>query len=197
MKGLMKFGVALVAMFATLTMHAEDNDFLVRAKEGAGKAISFTITETKNVHVTLYAKDGSEIFDETVKSKNGKVDRTYDLNALPDGTYYLETETATKVARHEIVISGKKASVAEQAVSELAKPIVTTKDGIVTVQVAKNDKTPVEIKVYDESNNELYNETFEGEKIAKRFNISKSTANKFTLVIGYNNKMFVETVTTR
>lgn len=197
MKSVMNFGLALVALFTTVVMHAEDNDFLVRAKEGAGKAISFTIKESKDVHVTLYAKDGSEVFDETVKSKNGIVDRTYDLNALPDGTYYLETETAAKVARHEIVISGKKATVAENAVSEIAKPVILNRKGIVTVQVTKNDKTPVEIKMYDEDNNEVYNAQFTAEKVAKRFDITKSSAKNFTLVIGYNNKMFVETIAAR
>lgn len=197
MKSVMKFGLALVAMFTTVVMHAEDNDFLVRAKEGAGKAISFTINESKDVHVTLYAKDGSEIFDETVKSKNGKIDRTYDLNALPDGTYYLETETAAKVARHEVTISGKKATVVEEAISELAKPVVINRNGIVIVQVSKNDKTPVEIKMFDDENNEVYNQQFSAEKVAKRFDISKSAAKNFTLVIGYNNKMFVETIAAR
>jgi len=197
MKSLMKFGVALVALLTTVVSHANDNDFLVKTKEGAGKAISFTIKENKDVLVKLYAKDGAEIFNETVKSKNGKVDRTYDLNALPDGTYYLETETATKVARHEITIKGKSAVVAENAISEIAKPVVLNNKGIVTVQVSKNDKTPVDIKMYDENNNELYNETFEGGKVAKRFDITKSTAKNFTLVIGYNNKLFVETIAAR
>ncbi|MFP5437311.1 MAG: hypothetical protein ACLGH8_05980 [Bacteroidia bacterium] len=197
MKSVMNFGLALVALFSTVVMHAEDNDFLVRAKEGAGKAISFTINESKDVHVTLYAKDGSEIFDETVKSKNGKIDRTYDLNALPDGTYYLETETVAKVARHEITISGKKATVVEGTISELAKPVIVNRNGIITVQVSKNDKTPVEIKMFDDENNEVYNQQFSADKVAKRFDISKSTAKNFTLVIGYNNKMFVETVAAR
>lgn len=197
MKTMMKFGIALVAMLASVSTYANDNDFLVRAKEGAGKAISFTVTETKNVHVALYAQDGSEIFNETVTSKDGKINRTYDLNELPDGTYFLETETAEKVARHEIAISGKVATVKEKAVTEITKPVIFNKDGIVTVQVSKNDTTPVDIKVYDENNNELYNEKFEADKVAKRFDFTKSAVKKFTLVIGYSNKMFVETLATR
>ncbi len=197
MKNLMKFGVALVAMFATVAMHASDNDFNVKAKEGAGKAISFTINDTKNVHVSLYAKDGSEIFDETLKGKDGKISRTYDLNALPNGTYYLETETAVKVARHEITIEGKKATVSEQVVAEIYKPVVVTKDGIVTVSILNNDKKPVDIKVYDENNNEVYSATADSQTVAKRFDITKSTAKNFTLVMSYNNKTFVETVAAR
>lgn len=197
MKSMMKLGVALVAMFATVVMHANENDFLVRAKEGAGKAISFTINESKDVQVVLYSAEGLEVFTETVKSKKGKIDRTYDLNALPDGTYYLDTESAEKIARHEIIISGKKATVTEGAVTQYLKPVVTTKDGLVTVQVSKKDNTPVEIKVLDENNNELYNQKAEGSKITKRFDITKSNVDKFTLVIAYNGKTFVNTVAAR
>lgn len=197
MKNLMKFGVALVAMFTSVVMHANDNDFNVKTKEGAGKAISFTVNDIKNVHVSLYAKDGSEIFDETLKSKEGKINRTYDLNALPDGTYFLETETAAKVARHEITIAGKTATVSEQVVAEIYKPVVLTKNGIVTVSILNNDKTPVEIKMYDEANNEVYSETLSDQTIAKRFDINKSADKKFTLVMSYNNKTFVETVAAR
>lgn len=197
MKNLMKFAVAAVAMFTSVVSHANDNDFNVKTKEGAGKAISFTINDTKNVHVSLYAKDGSEIFDETLKSKDGKISRTYDLNALPDGTYFLDTESATKVARHEITIEGKKATVNEEAAKEILKPVVLTKDGIVTVNIQNNDKAPVEIKMYDENNNEVYSQKLEGQTVAKRFDINKSAAKKFTLVMSYSNKTFVETVAAR
>jgi len=197
MKNVMKFAVALVAMFASVAMHANDNDFNVKAKEGAGKAISFSINDTKNVHVSLYSKEGSEIFNESLKSTNGKISRTYDLNALPDGKYFLETETATKVARHEITISGKTATVSEAVVAEMFKPVVVTKNGIVTVSILNNDKTPVDIKMYDEGNNEVYSNTFNTQTVAKRFDINRSSAKKFTLVMTYNNKTFVETVAAR
>lgn len=194
MKNLMKFAAALV-MFASVATYANDNDFNVTVKEGAGKAISFTMNDTKNVHVSLYGPDGSEIFNELVNAKDGKVSRTYDLNALPSGTYLLETETATKVGRHHITVAGSKAVVSED-VTEIYKPVVSSKNGIVTVSIL-NNAAPVLIKVYDDSNNEVYSETFEGVTVAKRFDISRSTAKNFTLVMSYNNKQFVETVAAR
>jgi len=194
MKNLMKFAAALV-MFASVATYANDNDFNVTVKEGAGKAISFTMNDTKDVHVSLFAQDGTGIFEEAIKNKEGKVSRTYDLNALPAGTYFLETETTTKVARYQIAVEGAKAVVSED-VTEINKPVVLTKDGIVTVSIL-NNATPVKIKLYDDNNEEVYNETFDGATVTKRFDMSRSIAKNFTLVMIYNDRQFVETVATR
>lgn len=194
MKNLKKFAAAMV-MLATVATYANENDFNVKAKEGAGKAISFTMNDTQDVHVSLYSKETGEIFDETLKSKNGKVNRTYDLNALPQGTYFLESETATKVARYQITVEGAKAVVSEE-VTEIVKPVVLNNKGIVTVSI-NSVAAPVEIKVYDEANNEVYAEKFNSAEVAKRFDISKTGSKNFTLVMSYNDKQFVQTVAAR
>ena len=197
MKNVTKFALALVVFFSTIAMRAND-DFSVRVKSGAGKQISFTINDTKNVHISIFSKDGVEVFDENIKSKDGKISRSYDLNALPNGTYYLETETKTRVDRREITLSGTTATVSEKTLTETYKPVMFSKDGLVTVSILNSDKTPVEIKMFDENNNELYSETVTGEQsLAKRFDINKTTAKKITFVMSYNNKTFVETVAAR
>jgi len=196
MKNVMKFGLALVVFFTAFTMSANDGNFSVSVK--SGKVISFALNEAKNVHVSIYNADGGQLFDEVLKSKDGKITRTYDLNALPAGTYFLETETIAKVSRHEITVNASSATVAGTTVTEIYKPVIYTKDGIVTVSILNNEKSPVEIKMYDDNNNEVYSETVRGEQtLAKKFNIKSATAKNFTLVTKYNNKMFVETVVAR
>ena len=196
MKNVMKFGLALVVFFTAFTMHANDGNFSVSVK--SGKVISFAINEAKSVHVTIFNSNGAEVFNETLKSKDGKIVRTYDLTALPAGNYIMETETAAKVSRHEINITGTTATVTGTTVAEVYKPVVNTKDGIITVNILNNEKSPVEIKLYDENNNEVYRETVKGEQtLTKRFDIRSAKANNFTLVTKYNNKTFVEAVAAR
>jgi hypothetical protein len=196
MKNAMKFGLALVAFLTAFAMRANDTNFSVSVK--SGKVVNFTINDTKNVHVSILGKQGAAIFDEVIKSKDGKITRTYDLAALPSGTYFLETETAAKVSRHEITISATTATVASTTVTEIYKPVFVKKDGFVSVSILNNEKTPVEIKMYDENSNELYSETIRGEQtLSKTFDIRSSSAQNFTLVTSYNNKTFVETIATR
>lgn len=197
MKNVTKFALALVVLFSTVAMRANE-DFSVRVKSGAGKQISFVINDTKNAHISIYSNDGVAIFDENVASKDGKISRSYDLNAFPDGTYYLETETKTKVARHEIKLTGATAVVSDKTLAEVIKPVVVNKNGLVTLSILTTEKSPIEITMLDDANNELYSETVKGEQsIAKRFDINKTSAKNITFVMKYNNKTFVETVATR
>lgn len=196
MKNAMKFGLALVAFLTAFVMRANDTNFSVSVK--SGKVISFTLNETKNVHVSITGKEGITLFDEVLRSKDGKITRTYDLAALPSGTYYLETETPAKVSRHLITIEGANATVEGKTVAEIYKPVLVKKDGFVSVNILNNEKLPVEIKMYDENNNELYSETITGEQtLSKTFDIRSSTAQNFTLVTSYNNKTFVDTIAAR
>lgn len=192
MKNVMKFGLAIALFFVTFAGRANDA-VSVRVKEGSGKVISFTVADEKQVHVAIYSNDGV-LFDENLKDKDGKISRAYDLTAFPSGVYFLETETATKVSRHQITIEDKTATVSEAA--EIFKPVVASTNGIVSVNIQNTD-TPVAIKIYDENSNELYAETVKGQSVAKKFDIKNTTSGKITLVMSYNDKTFVETIAAR
>jgi hypothetical protein len=195
MKSAMKFGLAIAVFFISFAGRANDNTLSVRVKEGASKVISFTIAEEKQVHVVIYSNDGAILFDENIKDKGGKINRSYDLTAFPEGVYYLETETATKVTRHQITIAYKGAAVSEKT-AETLKPVVANENGMISVNI-KNNNTPVAIKMYDENNNELYAETVKGQDVAKKFDVKNTAARNITLVMSYNDKTFVETVSAR
>ncbi|MFL9844640.1 hypothetical protein [Flavobacterium rhizosphaerae] len=199
MKNLMKFCLALAVFFTVAAANAGENSS-IRVKEGMGKVISFTMDEVANVHVAIYNAEGNELFAENLQSKEGKaINRTYDLTAFPEGTYFIETETGSKVLRHEVVINSENAVVSEKT-SQIYKPVVTKDDkGIITLNIFNAEKTPVQIIIYDENNTELYNEKVAaGEtKLTKRFDVSKINAKNFTLVTKYNNKLFTEAVAAR
>jgi hypothetical protein len=195
MKNVMKFGLAVALFFVTFAGRANDATLSVRVKEGSGKVINFTVADEKQVHVAIYSNDGGILFDENLKEKDGKINRTYDLAAFPEGVYFLETETGAKVLRHQITIESKTATVSEAA-TQVLKPVVANTNGIVSVNI-QDAATPVAIKIYDENNNELYAESFKSQSVAKKFDVKNTTSRKVTLVMSYNNKTFVETIAAR
>lgn len=192
----MKFGLALAVFFTAFTATAGDAKLSVTVKEGAGKVVSFTVADAKEVHVAIYS-DENVIFNENLKGKGSDINRSYDLTAFPEGTYYLETETGTKVLRYQIIIGFNTATVSK-AVNEVIKPVIVSANGVITLNILNTEKTPVAIKMYDEDSNELYAETVTGqEALAKKFDVKNATGKNITLVMSYNNKMFVETVAAR
>src|SRR5690606_13366585 len=130
------------------------------------------------------------LFEETAKGEKA-INRTYDLTAFPQGIYYLEAETNVKIARYEITITPNTATISKSPVAEIYKPVIVKNDGIVTLTVPNNHKTPVDIKIYDQNNGELYSDTIKGKtNILQKFNVGKSTAREFTFVVSYSGKLF-------
>ncbi|MEL1245564.1 hypothetical protein AAEO56_14915 [Flavobacterium sp. DGU11] len=193
MKKVMKMGLVMALFLTALVANAADNKLSLNVRTGMGKLVNFTVNDIKTVNVTISAKDKEVLFSERLKSKEGKINRTYDLAAFPDGTYYLEAETGTEVATYEVTIANNGVIVSEKTVAEVYKPLLNAKDGMVTVTLPAG-KTPVGIKMYDENNVELYNGT-----VARttKFDMNSTTAKKITLVMTYNDKMFVETIAAR
>ncbi|AWH84095.1 hypothetical protein HYN59_02760 [Flavobacterium album] len=192
MKNVIKMGFVMALFLTALVANAADSKLSLSVRSG-GKLVNFSINEVKNVDVTIATKDKEVLFSERLKSREGKISRTYDLTAFPDGTYFLEAATGSEIATYEVTIANNGVIISEKAVAEVYKPLLNAKDGMVTV-ILPDGKAPVAIKIYDENNVELYNGT-----VARttKFDVNSTTAKNVTLVMTYNDKMFVETIAAR
>jgi hypothetical protein len=78
-------------------------------KKVQGKKVTFVLNEVNKVELSILDLDNKLIHSENVNSK-GSVNRTYDLNALPEGTYFLVAESRYKNAKYEISVIGNSSS---------------------------------------------------------------------------------------
>jgi myo-inositol-hexaphosphate 3-phosphohydrolase len=76
-------------------------------KKSTRKESNFVLNEVKKVELSILDLDNKLIHSENVNSK-GSVNRTYDLNALPEGTYFLVAESDKKIAKYEISVIDKR-----------------------------------------------------------------------------------------
>jgi hypothetical protein len=87
--------------------------------------------------------------------------------------------------------------VSEPKVSNIFKPVYTKKDQVITLDLDNLDKNPIEVKVYNEYNDEVYNEVFKDKaQLTKKFNISKTDSKELTFVVTYKEESFVKTIQT-
>lgn len=194
MKKILKFSLVLVVALTAINVHAADVDFSLNVKKGQGKIVSFAFNEVNKIDLSIYDANDKLINSEYVNSK-GLINRTYDLNALPEGTYFLEAESEFKVARYEISVIGKTATLSDNPVSVVYKPVFGNKNGLVSVSILNPDKSTVNIKIYDEANNEVYNSAeLTDQNVAKFFDVNKVNNEKYTFVIAYDNKVFTKTL---
>lgn len=188
MKNVMKFGVALMLLTAS-SMFANVADFSIRAK--GGKMVNVTTGDAK-VHMSIYTADKELLFEEDFKGTKN-TSRTYDLKDFPDGTYYMEAETSAKITRYAIKISNGIAFVADNAIAETYKPVLSQENGKVTVNIPNADKKPVQIAIFAGSQ-EVYSKSYNQANVTQQFDFSPAASESYTLVMKYDDRTFYQTV---
>ena len=197
MKNISKYSLVLAVTLITMNMFAGTVDFTLDVKKEQGKLVTFALNQTEKIDLSIYDAEGKMIHSENVNSPKS-INRTYDLNALPEGTYFLEAESDSKVSRYEISVLGETASLSEDAVSEVFKPTFFNKNGLVWVNVLNLDKSPVSIKIYDNEFNEVYNSNaLKDQNVTKVFDINNFQNEEYTFVVTDNNKSFTKTFSKR
>lgn len=195
MKKILKFSLVLAAVALTaVEAHAGNVDFSLDLKKEEGKTVSFTLREIKKIDLSIYDTSDNLIYQENVTSDDN-INRTYDLTAFPDGVYYLQAESDLKISKYKIEVIGKVAKLSPDAVSEVYKPSLISKNGIVTLNMINVYQTPVSVKIYSLNDTEVYNETLSSDvNVGKIFDLNNMEGNKCTFVITSNGKTFTETV---
>lgn len=198
MKKILKFSLVLTAIVLTAVQaHAENADFSLDLIKKEGKTVSFSLKEIKKIDLSIYDINDSLIYQEKVTSEEN-INRTYDLTALPDGIYFLKAEDDRKISKYKIEVVGNTAKLSADAISEVYKPVLVNKNGIVTVNVLNLEKTPVTVVLYDSNQTEVYNETLEADLyVGKMFDLTAAQNGKYTFEITYNGKTFMETVSNK
>lgn len=181
----------------TVNLYAGTVDFTLDVKKEQGKMVTFALNKMDNVDLSIYDAEGKMIHSEKVDSKKD-INRTYDLKALPEGKYFLEAESDTKISRYEISVLGATASLSAKAISEIYKPAFVNKQGLVRVSFINMDKSPVNIKVYDKANNEVYDsDVILDQDVKKVFNINQINDEEYTFVMTYKDKTYSKTFASR
>jgi len=128
MKTILKLSLALVVVMTTINTYAKDGDFLLYVKKGNEKEIRFSLNGIKKINLAVYDNQNNLIYSENALGKDGIL-RTYSLEELPTGTYFLELENNVKKVRYEIIVTNKVASLSNRAVTEVYKENFNNKKG--------------------------------------------------------------------
>lgn len=199
MKKILKFGLVLVAALTTMNGHASTVDFTLNVKKEQGKKVTFAINKINKMNLSIFDADDKLIHSESVNSTK-ELNRTYDLNALPEGTYFLEVESDLTISRYEISVARATASLSSNAISEDFKPVPVFlyKDGLVWVNIVNLDQSPVYIQIIDKDGDEVYNSAkLMDRNVTKIFDVNNIENEKYTFVMTYKDKIFTHTFPNR
>ncbi|WP_281753003.1 hypothetical protein [Neptunitalea chrysea] len=193
MKKFLKISLVLGMLLVSMGTYAAAINISLSVAKEQSKTINFRLDNTEDVKVVLKNEQGISVYSEEVEAKNGRINRKYDLNHLPNGNYSLNIETATKIYSYDVALD--ESTTVNQKASEIFKPVVFTKDGNVMLQLLDLEKSPIEVAIYDNNDNLLYTQKFEGEmNFSKKFALKKVFSSNYTFVIKYNDMTFTKDI---
>ena len=196
MKNFLKISLLATVLLTSLGAYANDNNFSLTKGENE-KSVVFLIKETQDIQVSIFGYGDEVLYEKNIHALKGS-SRTYDLSAFPDGTYTFELRTDDEIATYQIAIENDKATVSIPTITEIFKPTLTKVRDIITLNLENVLQEPVEVKIIDENNDQVYYKVFDAKSLVnKKFNINKSDSRELTFIVKSKNQEYIKVIDLR
>ncbi|TKB96552.1 hypothetical protein [Pedobacter cryotolerans] len=197
MKNLLKNSLILALVLISSIAFADDANISVKVKAENEKSIIFSLDQAEKINLSIYSLNDGIIYEQNIKTDKATT-KTYNLEAFPDGNYIIKLENEEKLIEYQVNIFKGKTLISEPIVTEFFKPILVKDEDFITIDMKYVPHGEVEVKVFNEYNDEMYAKSFASKVNAvKKFNISKTDAKQLTFLIRSKNHEFIETVVLR
>ncbi len=191
MTTLLKSGLLAGFLLVSASLMSKDRDFSISVGNVTAKTVNFEIANAKNVSLFVYNDIEGELFSEKLDTENA-VMKSYNLEDLASGTYYLVAESETKVEKYRISINSNNAMEVEKTpVSSVNKPEYSISGNMVRLHMT-DIKNSVNISVYDFSNNLFYTANKNGEngELNMTFDLDPKTSSNYIIRVEENGNIF-------
>ena len=154
MKKFIKLSLLIGVLLISGSAVARDVDFSLSFNTVTNKSINFNISNSKNVSLYFYDDSKDEIFSEVI-SKNNTAEKSYNLDKLENGDYYLVAESDNRIEKYKITVKENIVNVDKAPISAITKPEYTVTKNVVKLQMS-DVVGDVKVSVYDTANNTYY-----------------------------------------
>ncbi|MBT2619998.1 MULTISPECIES: hypothetical protein [Chryseobacterium] len=190
MNNLLKISLFVVFILTSADVMSKDRDFSVSFGNVNSKTFSFEVSNAQNISLFVYNDNQGEIYSEKIGDQNF-ISKSYNLETLSDGTYYLVAESDYKIEKYKISIQNKNLMVEKKPVTEIIKPEFTINDNIVKLNM-QDMKGSVNVSVQDFSDNIYYSETkfAKNGKLSLTFQLDPKTSPSYIIAVEKNGNIF-------
>ena len=177
-------------------MMAKEKDFSISFESVTAKTVEFKVANAQNVSLYIYNDLKDELFSEKILGKNSIV-KSYNFNEMPAGDYYLVAESAQKIEKYKISITGNNVIVDQTPISEIEKPQYNVEGNRVKMHIPAGSGD-VRISVSDLQNNEYYNDIKHAEKdLDLTFDMNPETTNSYVITVEKDGNSFGKIISLR
>lgn len=185
-------------LFVSANVMAKDKDFSLSFASSTSKTIRFEVNNAKNISLVIYNDSYGELYSERLENEDSVI-KTYNLEDLTEGTYYLIAESEQKIEKYKIKISDdNKAEIEKIPFAVISKPEFSVSDHIVKLHIG-NLKNKVRVSVADYAGTTYYSSTKEAEngELDITFDLDPNTADHYIISIEENGNTFNRTIALR
>lgn len=197
MKKLLKLTFLAGFIFISASVMGKDKDFSLSFRNVTAKTFSFEVSNARNLSLVIYSADNNEIFSENIK-KEESVEKSYNLEDLSSGTYFLVAESDQKIEKYKIVLDGDKINVDKTPVFAIQKPEYTVDNNKVKLHIS-NIEGEVKVSVYDAANNLYYSKTGKGEngELNMKFDFNPENSDAYIISVDMDGNNFNKVIALR
>jgi hypothetical protein len=196
MNKLLKSAFLAGFLLISASFMSKDRDFSLSIEATTAKTVNFEVLNAQNISLVIYNDTYGEVFSEKLGTEN-YVAKSYNLENLTAGTYYLVAESDQKIAKYKIKIDDNNTlDIEKTPFSEINKPEYTISGNMVKLHLS-GVKDSANISVTDFAENIYYNATKKGDNgaIDLTFDLSLKTADKYIISVEEGGNVFNKIIT--
>lgn len=130
MKKILKLSFVLIVVLLAISTRATGVKHSKNVKVSAKKMVTFALKDENKATVSMYDANNKLLHTENIYTLNlnplksdNKIVKSYDLNPLADGVYYLVAESKSKIVKYEILVANETATIMSDPYSETSKMV--------------------------------------------------------------------------
>ncbi|MBQ4821955.1 hypothetical protein [Aquimarina sp. MMG016] len=193
MRRVINLCVLICAVVFSTSMKAAD---VLSVKIGTASTIHVSLSNAA-IGQQLYLKsyEGDILFNVTLQPEKTFV-KSFDLELLQDGIYFVETETEFEIKVTPVLKNNKGVALINNSVTTIFKPAIDKDNGMINVMFTNAEKSQVNLYIYDKEDVLLHEEVIsKNEDIIKRsFDFSKVPSGEYKVYFKLKDRTFIERV---
>ncbi len=189
MKTNKKIVLVVVFMFGTLFNYANNDKNFNRIVNTTKVEVAFKNAKIGH-KLTIKDDNGTPLHSEIV-SKEGNLNKIFDLSSLKDGKYTVELNKDYEIIVKTLEIKGNKVTFNKNSRTVIFKPVIRNKKNVLMISKIAFDKKPMKIALYFD-NVIIYSETVESDLILNRtYKLDTKEVGNYKAIIYNNNRSYV------
>lgn len=187
MKDVLKIcGMAALLLVSTKVKAAEGFD----VKISGNRILTVELDETEEGAILFFQnKNGEILFRDSLFLKEGYT-KAFDLEVVPNGTYYLSLEKECSILTTEIRKTALGLTLKEKSSPVVFKPQFLVENDSVKVFLTNPGLKEASFEVYDSNGSLIDTIVYDDLVVKKTFDFSRVPTGEFTIIVRVNGKTF-------